>query len=129
MYELVNDIEAYPQYMPGCAGAEVLERGDNWLKARLDLAKGGFKQSFTTKNTLTANTSMTMELVDGPFSTFEGIWRFDALEDSACKVTFQLKFQFANRLMGLAAGKAIENVAGEQVDALCKRANTLYDKT
>lgn len=125
MYNLVNDIESYPEYMPGCAGAKILERGDGWLQARLDISKGGFTQSFTTRNELKTDESMSMQLVDGPFSTFEGKWLFEALEENACKVTFKLEFQFANRLLGLAASKTIENVAGEQVDAVCRRAKSL----
>jgi ribosome-associated toxin RatA of RatAB toxin-antitoxin module len=67
MFDLVNDIEAYPQYMDGCVGAKVLKREGEWLEARLELSKAGVSQSFVTRNQLQAPESMSMVLVDGPF--------------------------------------------------------------
>lgn len=126
MFELVNDIEAYPEYMPGCVGAEVLERGDDWLNARLELSRMGLKQSFTTRNTLSAPESMSMSLVDGPFKSLEGQWTFQPLSETACKVVFWLEFNVSNALMAFALPKLMQQVAGEQVDALCKRARQVY---
>lgn len=126
MFTLVNDIEAYPQYMPGCVGTEVLERGDGWLSARLDLSRMGVKQSFSTRNTLEAPKSMKMSLIDGPFRTFTGEWQFTSLNENACKVIFRLEFQVANTLAALALPALMEHVASEQVGALCKRAKFIY---
>ena len=126
MFELVNDIEAYPHYMPGCVGAKILERGDGWLKARLDLSRLGIKQSFSTHNELSPPHVMSLELEDGPFKFLRGEWRFDALNDSACKVVFWLEFEVANALLSIALPKLMEQVAGEQVDALCQRAKHIY---
>lgn len=132
MFDLVNDIEAYPQYMDGCEQAQVLARGDadehghRWLEARLTLSKGGISQSFVTRNQLCPPESMTMNLVDGPFKQLQGCWRFTALGDSACKVSFELSFELQNRLLGMAVGKLFESVAGKQVDALCARAQKIY---
>lgn len=126
MFALVNDIEQYPEFMAGCVGAEVLARGDDWVEARLDLARGGFKQSFSTRNTLRPPHSMDLELVSGPFSSFLGCWQFDALNETACKVTFSLQFEFSNKLIALAAGKVFEQVASEQVATLCDRARQVY---
>ena len=122
MFDLVNDIDAYPEYMTGCLNAEVLEKGSDWLSARLELGKGGISQSFTTRNTLTPPQSMTMELMDGPFKIFKGEWVFTDLEQGACKVEFHLEYEFSNFLLGIAGGKLIDQVAGEQVDAVCRRA-------
>jgi len=126
MYELVNDIESYPQFMPGCSGAELLEKGEGWLKARLDITKAGLNQSFVTRNTLRPPHAMEMALVEGPFSHFKGEWLFDELQEGACKVSFRLAFAFSNPLLGFAAGKLFEQVASEQVAALCRRAQQIY---
>lgn len=132
MFDLVNDIEAYPHYMDGCEQAQVLARGDvdekghSWLEARLVLSKGGISQGFVTRNQLCPPESMTMNLVDGPFKQLQGCWRFTPLGDSACKVSFELSFELQNRLLGMAVGKLFESVAGKQVDALCARAQTIY---
>lgn len=126
MFDLINDIPAYPKFMPGCTGAEVLEEGDNWRLARLDLSGAGLKQSITTRNTLDPPHAMRLHLEQGPFSEFNGEWRFNALDDSACKVSLSLRFRFSNRLLAMAAGKLFERVAAGQVDAICRRAREVY---
>lgn len=126
MYDLVNDIEAYPQYMDGCTGAKVLARGEDWLEARLELSKAGVTQSFVTRNHLQAPHKMTMSLVDGPFNFLRGTWQFTPLNEQACKVSFSLEFEMKNRLLGMAVGKLFESVGSKQVDALCARARQVY---
>lgn len=126
MFDLVNDIEAYPQYMEGCVAAKIIARGEDWLEARLELQKAGVRQSFVTRNQLHAPTQMTMNLVDGPFAYLRGQWRFQPLSDSACKVSFELEFEMTNRLLGMAVGKLFESIGSKQVDALCARARVIH---
>ncbi len=126
MFDLINDIEAYPQYMDGCVGAAILARGDDWLEARLDLSKAGVSQSFVTRNHLQPPLVMTLNLVDGPFKFLRGAWRFTPLGETACKLSFELEFELQNRLLGLAVGKLFETVSTKQVDALCARAKQVY---
>ena len=126
MYELINDIAAYPEYMPGCAGAEILQRGDDWLTARLDLSGAGLKKSFVTRNTLDAPKSILMALETGPFKSLAGNWQFEKLDECACKVSFYLEFEFSNKLLGMTVGKLFEKVASEQLDAICLRAKSIY---
>ncbi|HOY22266.1 MAG TPA: type II toxin-antitoxin system RatA family toxin [Cellvibrio sp.] len=126
MFDLVNDIEAYPQYMDGCVGAKILKREGEWLEARLELSKAGISQSFVTRNQLRAPESMSMTLVDGPFKYLKGCWHFTALNETACKVSFDLEFELQSKLLGMAVGKLFESVAGKQVDALCERAAQVY---
>ena len=126
MFDLVNDIEAYPQYMDGCVGAKILNREGDWLEARLELSKAGVSQSFVTRNQLNAPESMSMTLVDGPFKYLKGCWRFTALNETACKVSFDLEFELQSKLLGMAVGKLFESVASKQVDALCERAKQIY---
>lgn len=129
MFELVNDIAAYPQYMEGCVGAEILARTDDQVVARLDLSKGGIKQSFVTRNQLTRPSLMTLELEEGSFRRLQGEWRFTALTDSACKVSLVLDFEFSNRVVAAAAGKMFEGVANKLVDGLVARASSIYRKS
>jgi len=126
MFDLVNDIEAYPQYMDGCTNAVILKRDGDWLEARLELSKAGVTQSFVTRNHLQAPERMTMALVDGPFKRLEGCWQFTPLSVDACKVSFELEFELQNKLLGMAVGKLFESVASKQVDALCERAKQIY---
>lgn len=126
MFDLVNDFESYPQYMSGCVGTELIDRGEDWLEARLHLEKAGIRQSFITHNTLKRPESMHLRLVEGPFKRFEAQWTFTPLSDSACKVDFWIEFEFSNKLIALAAGRMFESVASEQVTALCNRAKQVY---
>lgn len=130
MFDLINDIESYPEFMTGCVAAEVLEKSADVVEARLTLGLAGVQQSFVTRNELLPPEQMKMHLVDGPFSRFEGVWSFSALDkdgaDSGCKVGLELEFSFANPLLGMTVGKVIEDIANRQVDALCQRAAKVY---
>jgi ribosome-associated toxin RatA of RatAB toxin-antitoxin module len=126
MFDLVNDIEAYPQYMDGCSGARILKREGDWLEAELELSKAGITQRFITRNHLQAPTRMSMALLDGPFKRLEGCWLFTPLSDAACKVSFELEFELQNRLLGMAMGKMFEHAASKQVECLCARARQVY---
>ena len=126
IYDLVNDIEAYPAFMDGCVGAEVLRRESNLVEARLDLSKGGISHSFSTRNFLEENRAIRLELLDGPFDRFHGCWDFKPLGESACKVSLQLEFTASNAVLGLAAARLFDKVSNNLVDALGQRARQVY---
>jgi ribosome-associated toxin RatA of RatAB toxin-antitoxin module len=126
IFDLVTDIEAYPNFMDGCVGAEVLHRSEHTVEARLDLARGGIGHSFATRNRMQPYDYIELELLDGPFDRFGGRWQFQALGDMACKVTLDLEFSLRSNLLGAAATKLFESVTANLVDALAKRAKQLY---
>lgn len=126
VYTLINDISAYPEFMDGCVGAEILSREDNVMLARLDLAKAGFTYSVTTRNELVPPNSVDMQLVDGPFKAFSGQWTVQPLGDSACKVTLKLDFDLASRALALAARALFNPMADNLVDVVVRRAKQLY---
>ena len=126
LYQLINDVQAYPQYLDGCVGAELISSSDAHMEARLDLAKAGLKYSFTTRNSLTPYQSIVMELVDGPFNRFQGAWTITALSEQACKINLDLAFELKGKVMALAAKKLFEPVANNLVDAVAKRAKQVY---
>lgn len=126
MFDLVNAIETYPQFMDGCAGATVIERTNEIIEARLDLAKGGMRYSFTTRNRLLPPERIEMTLVEGPFEVFQGVWTFQALGEHACKMSLHLQFELSGRLLNFAARKMFDGVANQMVDALVKRAHKLH---
>ncbi len=125
VFDLVNDIEAYPQYMDGCVGAEIIERDADVVVARLDVSKAGVKHSFTTRNLLARPEQIQMVLVDGPFSRFSGSWRFRILSEKACKVSLDLQFAVRNRVAAKAVERAFSIVGNNLVEAVCRRANKL----
>lgn len=128
MFDLVNDVANYPQFMDGCQSAEVFEHSDVMMVARLDLKKAGVKTSFMTRNRLNSPTTIEMSLEDGPFKTLRGVWHFKALTPEACKVSLDLEFEFNSMAMGMAASKLFSNMANNLVDSLCRRADQVYGK-
>ena len=128
MFDLVNDVEAYPQFLPWCNNAEVLEKSDEQLKGKVYLSKAGVKQSFTTLNTLDRPQSISMQLVDGPFSKLSGGWTFQALSDNACKVSLKLEYDFSSAMLKAVVGPVFNHVANTMLEAFVKRAADIYKK-
>jgi ribosome-associated toxin RatA of RatAB toxin-antitoxin module len=126
MFDLVNDVEAYPKRFAWCAGAQVLERDNDVLVARLDLKFAGFHQSFTTRNAINPPARLHMSLVDGPFRSLDGLWEFIALGDVGCKISFALDFDYAGRLGGSAIKLGFQGLANRMVDDFCREAERVY---
>lgn len=128
MFALVNDVESYPRYMEGCSHTEILDRGEDYMVARLDLKKGGVSYSFATRNELRPFEEIRLHLHSGPFRKLEGTWTFKALTENACKVSLQLEFEANSRLLGVAANSLFAGVANNLVSALGERADEIYGK-
>ena len=123
MYDLVNDVASYPQFMDGCAAVEVFEHTEQTMLARLVLKKAGVQISLVTRNSLQSPRQIEMQLEDGPFKKLKGLWLFKPLTEEACKVSLDLEFEFSSRGMGLAASNLFSGVANNLVDSLCQRAD------
>ena len=126
MFDLVAKVEDYPKFLPWCSGVELIERSHERLVARLDIQYHGIRQSFTTANHNTPPTQMKMKLVDGPFKSMDGTWTFKALRADACKVEFDLHYEFSNMLLEQLIGPVFGAIANSMVDSFCKRAETVY---
>ena len=128
MYRLVQEIEAYPQFLPWCPRAEILSRDTDEVRATLWLSKGGVEKAFTTCNRHQNNKMIEIRLVEGPFKCLEGFWRFDALGDSGCKVSLDIAFEFSNRMLSMVVGPVFNQVANSLVDSFQKRAAEIYGR-
>ncbi len=126
MFDIVNDVKAYPDFLPWCASTELLCEDDQSMEATLHLAKAGLKYSFTTRNRLSRPDRIEIELVEGPFSRLTGVWTFEALNSEACKVSLDLVFEFSGKLTGMAMSKVFNQVATTLVDAFVQRAERVY---
>ncbi|MFN3162727.1 MAG: type II toxin-antitoxin system RatA family toxin [Pseudohongiellaceae bacterium] len=102
MFDLVNDIEQYPKFLPGCAGARVINRSDEELVGELTLSKAGVSQTLVTRNLLERPSSIRMELVEGNFSAFDAHWTFTPINEKACRVSLIMEFKFKSSLLGRA---------------------------
>ncbi len=126
LFALVADIERYPEFLNGCNSATVISQTDTEVVARLALSRAGISHSFVTRNTMEPHTRIGLSLVEGPFEAFQGQWQFKALGADACKVMLSLDFRMRSGLVNAAFGRLFDRVALDLVDAVVKRANTLY---
>lgn len=126
MFDLVNDVAAYQSFLPWCSGSEVLAATEQEMTARLSVSGAGIAGSFTTRNRLYRPERIEISLVDGPFSSLDGWWRFSRLGEAGCKVELSLSFGFGAGLPGAMLGKVFERAAGTLVDAFCRRAQGVY---
>lgn len=126
IFDLVNDIERYPEFLPNFSGAKLIERADSYMIGSVEIKKGPICKAFTTKNTLSAPGSIAMELVDGPFKFLTGQWTFSALDENACKVELTLEYEFTSRLIETAFGSLFKEVANNMVLAFTQRARAVY---
>lgn len=128
MYQLVNRVEEYSEFLPYCSESKVLSRNADEVQAMLVLSGGGFQKSFTTCNRLQPDKMIEIRLVNGPFRHLEGFWRFDQIAESSSSVTLDLEFEFSGRLLSLAFGPVFQQVAHSLMDAFSKRAEQVYGK-
>lgn len=130
MYALVTAIEDYPHFLPWCAKAEVLERHDDGVTARLSLAYMGLHHAFTTRNENQPDESVLVRLVDGPFSRLEGAWLFQPLGSGghACKIEFDLMYAFASHALEAVVSPVFDRIANTFVDSFVRRAEAVYGR-
>lgn len=129
MFNLVTEVQAYPEFLPWCDRATVLEGDDRGMKAQIGISFGGIHQTFTTRNVHVPGREVKMHLVDGPFSRLDGIWKFHPLGNDAqraCKVELELCYGFDNVALAALVGPVFDKIAGNLVDAFVKRAEEVY---
>ncbi|MBD3821826.1 MAG: type II toxin-antitoxin system RatA family toxin [Thiotrichales bacterium] len=126
VYNIVNDVASYPEFLPWCGGAEVLESTETSMLASVTIAKAGLKQTFVTRNELAPGEFIKMQLVEGPFSHLTGKWEFKVLDERACKISFELVFEVSHPLLKAALGAVFEQIASTMVQSFCERAKQLY---
>ena len=126
MFALVDAVEDYPKFLPWCGGATLIHRDEKTTRATLLINYHGVRHGFTTENAKTALAEMQIRLVEGPFRTLEGRWRFTDLAGRGCKVELKLQYEFASRVMGALVGPVFNHIANTLVDAFARRAEQVY---
>jgi ribosome-associated toxin RatA of RatAB toxin-antitoxin module len=127
MFDLVNDVEQYPAFLPWCRSSAIIAKSDTEITASLDLAKGGIHHEFTTRNELVRGHSISINLVNGPFKHLTGHWTFEMIgNNQGCRITLAMDFDFSNKLISLTLDPIFTQISGSLVDAFCKRAQEIY---
>lgn len=126
MFDLVADVDRYPEFMPWCGGSEVAWRDEHGMQASVTISLAGLKQTFTTRNIHEYPSLIKLTLVDGPFSALTGQWQFLALSDTACKVVFTLEYEFSSRTLEKLIGPIFNRIANSFIDSFTQRAEACY---
>jgi len=128
MFDLVDRVEDYPAFLPWCGAARVLEARPDGKVARIDIDFHGVRAHFTTENVNAPPSSIVITLKDGPFRKLHGEWRFKSLRKDACKVEFDLSYEFATGLLDAAIGPVFSHIADTFVDAFVRRAEAVHGR-
>ncbi len=126
LYDLVNDVARYPEFLPWCSTSEVLQTSETEMVASLGVAKGGISQRFVTRNRLVPGQVIEMNLEEGPFTELHGVWNFKPLGEKACKISLDLSFDYAGPIVKATLGPLFNQAANTLVDAFCQRAKQLH---
>lgn len=126
LYQLVNDVERYPEFLPWCTETHLIFADETQMRATLTASKLGMSHTFMTQNSLKTNERVEINLVEGPFKHLHGVWEFKALADDACKLSLDLEFDFSGALIKATLGPVFTHAANTMVDAFCTRAKQLY---
>lgn len=126
MFELVDAVEKYPEFLPWCGGTRLLHRDQTLTRATILINYHGVKQSFTTENAKRPPGLMEIRLVEGPFRHLDGTWRFLDLGGRGCKIEFRLHYEFSSKLLEKLVGPVFNYVANTFVDAFTRRARQVY---
>ena len=125
MFALVNDIDGYPEFLPGCLSSTLISKTPTEIVASLEIGKGPVRQSFTTKNFLEDFSRIEMTLVKGPFKSLHGVWTFTELSPTSCKIMLNIEFELSGMLK-FAFGSVFSQIANTMVDSFSKRAKVVY---
>ncbi len=125
VFALINDIESYPEFLPWCTHARVLSRSPTQILATIGVRQGPLTGEFTTRNTLSSERRVDMQLVSGPFRTLEGQWQLTPIEDAGCRVDLDMRFEFKHRLSGLLFESLFAQTVGSLVEAFVQRARSV----
>ena len=126
MFDLVNDIESYPEFLHWCRASRVERKNDQEVVATLDVGLGGVHKQFTTRNALDRPRQMDIELVDGPFRSLRGTWRFENQAEGGSIVELRLDFEVAQTPLDMMFGMLFEEIVRSQIAAFIQRAENLY---
>ncbi len=126
MFEIVDDIEAYPEFLPWCSGSRILKRQDDIVEAEVQISKAGFNKSFATRNRIARHEKICMSLLDGPFSSLDGVWTFMPLREDASKISLDLEFEMQGKFASLAFGTVFNQICNTMVSSFTERAKNIY---
>jgi coenzyme Q-binding protein COQ10 len=134
MFDLVADVERYPEFVPMCSELKVRRRtagadGTEVLVADMSVAYKIVRESFRSRVTLDKpNLRILVEYLEGPFSRLENRWSFRPAGEGACDVEFFIDYEFRSRTLGLLMGAMFDAAFRRFAAAFERRADEVYGR-
>lgn len=128
MYDIVNDVERYPDFLPWCGATRVEQQDEQSMVAAILMQAAGLNHWFKTRNRMVPGASIDISLVEGPFSSLEGSWRFTPLNGDGCKIELVLNFEIKHNLVSAVVAPAFSRIANTLVESFCNRARDLHER-
>ncbi len=128
MYDIVNDVESYPEFLPWCGDVKISQLDNSSMEASILMRGAGLNHWFKTRNSMVPGQSIEMELVEGPFSKLDGLWSFTSIDSDGCKIELMLQFEMKQGLASTLIAPAFSRIANTMVDSFCERARNRYER-
>jgi len=128
MYDIVNDVESYPEFLPWCGDVKINQLNNSSMEASILMRGAGLNHWFKTRNSMVPGQSIEMELVEGPFNKLEGLWSFTPIDSDGCKIELMLQFEIKQGLASTLIAPAFSRIANTMVDSFCERARDRYER-
>jgi len=128
MYDIVNDVDSYPEFLPWCGGVKIHQLDNSSMEASILMRGAGLNHWFKTRNSMVPGQSIEMELVEGPFSKLDGLWSFTPIDSEGCKIELRLLFEMKQGLASTLIAPAFSRIANTMVDSFCDRARDQYER-
>ena len=123
MFQLVDSVENYPNFLPWCGSTKIIERNNNKTIASIEINFKKIKQTFTTENTKERHRKMNIRLIDGPFKSLSGQWIFKDFDKHSCQIELKLEYQFSNIVLEKLISPVFNMIANTFIDEFIKEAN------
>ena len=128
MYDIVNDVDSYPEFLPWCGGVKIHQLDNSSMEASILMRGAGLNHWFKTRNSMVPGQSIEMELVEGPFNKLEGLWSFTPIDSEGCKIELRLLFEMKQGLASTLIAPAFSRIGNTMVDSFCDRARDQYER-
>jgi ribosome-associated toxin RatA of RatAB toxin-antitoxin module len=128
MYDIVSDVDSYPEFLPWCGGVKIHQLDNSSMEASILMRGAGLNHWFKTRNSMVSGQSIEMELVEGPFSKLDGLWSFTPIDSEGCKIELRLLFEMKQGLASTLIAPAFSRIANTMVDSFCDRARDQYER-
>jgi coenzyme Q-binding protein COQ10 len=126
LFDLVADVEKYPEFLPWCVAARILSKSETEIVADLSVGYKVFRETFRSRVHLTPKTRIDVEYITGPFHSLNNHWNFKEAPDFGTNIDFFIDFEFRNRFFQSATQAIFEGVFNQMLHSFEKRAQQLY---